>query len=200
MKKINELMFRWRVVWYFIPYTISLVMAHSLSRSSPVLFLFFIGVIISIAGQALRIWGAGFVEKVARKNIVSYHTLILSGPYQYIRHPLYLGNILGMVGFSISAAAFLPFPDNIIVVISGALSAIIIMTLILAHEEPQLINLHGESYEDFIKSTPRLTPEFKRPDKNKTTFFSLTASIKNETHVTLFKIALYILLWNNIFF
>lgn len=196
MKKINELMFRWRVVWYFIPYILSLIMAHSISRSSPVLFVFFIGVIVSIAGQALRIWGAGFVEKVARKNIVSYYALILSGPYQYIRHPLYLGNILGMIGFSISAAAFLPFPDSFIVFISSTLSAIIIMTLILAHEEPQLIKLHGGFYEDFIKSTPRLIPQLHKQRKNINSppLFSWTSAIKNETHVIIFKFILYILL------
>ena len=199
MNKLYEIMFRWRVIWYFIPYLVALTSVYSSSNVTPNIIIFLLGVSFSIIGQAIRLWAAGFVEKVARKNTVSFHTLITSGPYQYIRHPLYLGNILGMIGFGISAAAFLAFPVNIEVILICTLLAASIFLLILMHEEPMLLRLHGENYNQYSQKTPRLIPAFRvfiiKPTENN---FSLISAMKNETHVIIFKIVLYVSLFTNL--
>ena len=63
MNKINEVMFRWRVIWYFFPYLFALFMTLSNEDPSPNRLSFVIGLIIFIIGQGFRIWGAGYVEK-----------------------------------------------------------------------------------------------------------------------------------------
>lgn len=197
MNTLNEFMFRWRVIWYFIPYIFALALAHSTYRVIPDIFIFFIGIGLSILGQALRIWGAGFVEEVARKNTVSYLPLVITGPYKFIRHPLYLGNILSMIGFAISAVSFISFPVNIITLLTCSLLAIIIMVSIIKHEETALRKLHGKVYTQYCHNTPQLIPTFRtlKRDNSQHSSFSFVDAFKNETHVIGFKVVLFIFLW-----
>jgi protein-S-isoprenylcysteine O-methyltransferase Ste14 len=50
------------------------------------------GLPVSFAGLALRAWATGYVEKNLR--------LAQSGPYAYVRNPLYLGTLLVAAGFA----------------------------------------------------------------------------------------------------
>ena len=54
-----------------------------------------IGLAVAIPGEALRIWAAGHIEK-ARE-------ITRSGPYRYVRHPLYLGSTLLGLGFGLAS-------------------------------------------------------------------------------------------------
>ena len=45
-----------------------------------------IGLVVALAGETLRIWAAGHIEKGRE--------ITRSGPYRYVRHPLYLGSSL----------------------------------------------------------------------------------------------------------
>jgi len=56
---------------------------------------FAIGASLVAAGLGLRAWGAGHLVKNDR--------LTLSGPYAYLRHPLYAGTLLLTVGFVLIA-------------------------------------------------------------------------------------------------
>ncbi len=54
-----------------------------------------IGLPVSALGLALRAWATGHVEKNIR--------LAASGPYAYVRNPLYLGTLLVAAGFAIAS-------------------------------------------------------------------------------------------------
>jgi steroid 5-alpha reductase family enzyme len=56
-----------------------------------------IGVLVAAVGQALRVWAAGHIEKGRE--------VTRSGPYQYLRHPLYVGSLLMGAGFVIASAS-----------------------------------------------------------------------------------------------
>ena len=82
------------------------------SRRSDVLSpLFFIGVVCSVLGGALRKWsyaamGRHFTFKL---SILKDHQLITDGPYAYVRHPGYTALILtffGMSGCQLSAGSW----------------------------------------------------------------------------------------------
>jgi len=49
-----------------------------------------LGLALAVAGEALRTWGAGHLVKNDR--------LTVTGPYAYIRHPLYAGTLLIATG------------------------------------------------------------------------------------------------------
>ena len=48
-----------------------------------------------LAGGAVRVWAAGYLFKT--------HELAMWGPYAYVRHPLYLGRLLLLCGFTLMA-------------------------------------------------------------------------------------------------
>lgn len=54
-----------------------------------------IGLAVAIPGEALRIWAAGHIDKSRE--------ITRSGPYRYVRHPLYLGSTLLGIGFGVAA-------------------------------------------------------------------------------------------------
>jgi protein-S-isoprenylcysteine O-methyltransferase Ste14 len=58
-----------------------------------------IGGLIAVPGEALRLWAAGHIEKGRE--------ITRSGPYQFVRHPLYLGSSIMSVGFAVASGSAL---------------------------------------------------------------------------------------------
>jgi protein-S-isoprenylcysteine O-methyltransferase Ste14 len=54
-----------------------------------------LGLIAALAGEGLRIWAAGHLEKGRE--------VTRSGPYRFVRHPLYLGSSVMGLGFVVAA-------------------------------------------------------------------------------------------------
>src|SRR5574340_761522 len=63
--------------------------------AQPNAFWFIPGAIITIAGEWLRLWAAGHL----RKN----KQLTTTGPYSYVKNPLYIGTLLITIGYSAMA-------------------------------------------------------------------------------------------------
>jgi protein-S-isoprenylcysteine O-methyltransferase Ste14 len=53
------------------------------------------GAMIAVPGEILRLWAAGHIEKGRE--------ITRSGPYRFVRHPLYLGSTIMAVGFAVAA-------------------------------------------------------------------------------------------------
>jgi protein-S-isoprenylcysteine O-methyltransferase Ste14 len=56
------------------------------------------GVVVSLAGEALRVWAAGHLNK--SREVTS------SGPYRWFAHPLYVGSSVMGVGLAIASGSF----------------------------------------------------------------------------------------------
>ena len=54
-----------------------------------------LGMTIAGAGEGLRIWAAGHLEKGRE--------VTRSGPYRYLRHPLYVGSTIMAIGFVVAS-------------------------------------------------------------------------------------------------
>jgi protein-S-isoprenylcysteine O-methyltransferase Ste14 len=52
------------------------------------------GVVAALPGEAIRIWGSGHLEKERE--------VTRSGPYRFVRHPLYLGSTIIGIGFAVA--------------------------------------------------------------------------------------------------
>ena len=92
------------------------------------------GLPIAVAGEALRIWAAGHLEKSRE--------VTQSGPYRFIRHPLYAGSTLMGIGLSIASASL----------IVAALTGIYLFTTIRAAvktEEAFLRSAFGGDYDAY---------------------------------------------------
>jgi protein-S-isoprenylcysteine O-methyltransferase Ste14 len=55
------------------------------------------GLGIAIVGEAVRVWASGHIDKGVE--------ITRSGPYRFVRHPLYLGSTLMGFGFMVAAAS-----------------------------------------------------------------------------------------------
>jgi protein-S-isoprenylcysteine O-methyltransferase Ste14 len=117
------------------------------------------GVTISVFGLLLRAWAAGHI----RKN----SALATSGPYAFTRNPLYLGNFLLGLGFTIGSGWW-PL---------GILFAVLFLGIylpVMRVESETLAQLFGESYQRYARGVPiflpRVTPY--RSEEGQTEFDS----------------------------
>ncbi|GIU77786.1 MAG: hypothetical protein KatS3mg005_1024 [Bryobacteraceae bacterium] len=89
-KRFADAVQKWRV-----PSGIALAVLFAL-LADPVLPTLLLGLPFCLLGLAIRAWAAGHL----RKN----ETLTVSGPYAFVRNPLYIGSLLVALGCVIAAA------------------------------------------------------------------------------------------------
>jgi protein-S-isoprenylcysteine O-methyltransferase Ste14 len=111
-----------------------------------------LGVVLFAAGGALRIWpvfvlGRRFSGLVA---IQPRHTLVTSGIYGVIRHPSYLGLLVGSLGWALAFRSAL----------GVLLTALLIPPLVarIGAEERLLRTQFGDEYDAYRSRTSRLIP------------------------------------------
>lgn len=111
------------------------------------------GCLLAAAGIAFRVWGCGHL----RKNL----ELITSGPYAYVRHPLYLGTFLVSLG-GIVAAGSTRFPGLLVWVLLGPAFLAVFIGYYLPRkkriESERLTGLFGKPYEDYDRAVPAFVP------------------------------------------
>jgi protein-S-isoprenylcysteine O-methyltransferase Ste14 len=78
------------------------------------------------------------------------HSLVRSGPYRYIRHPLYAVGFIAFTGFSLAAANLFIFLMLVAVYV--------VLDRRTDLEEARLIERFGSEYVDYMKVTGRYLP------------------------------------------
>jgi protein-S-isoprenylcysteine O-methyltransferase Ste14 len=101
------------------------------------------GLTLVVGGLALRSWAAGTLRKMAQ--------LTTEGPYAAMRHPLYVGSFMMMVGFS----DLINDEENIYVVCGPILLLYILKVL---SEERQLAGKFGAAWNEYAARAPRFVP------------------------------------------
>ena len=119
---------RWRVRLGYVLGIVAFWLASPTPRS------LLLGAIVGAAGEALRIWAAGHLEK--GREVTS------SGPYAFSRHPLYAGSIVMGAGFAVAS-------NNPIA--AGIVAAYLAVTITAAirAEEAHLTDKFGDVYPDY---------------------------------------------------
>ena len=62
-----------------------------------------LGIPLVLLGEALRVWGLCHIGPTTRAREICADRLVTSGPYQWVRHPLYLANLLKVLGLLVIA-------------------------------------------------------------------------------------------------
>jgi protein-S-isoprenylcysteine O-methyltransferase Ste14 len=116
----------------------------------------FIGAVIALSGQALRMWVIGFayIKRGGRNGKVHADELVVAGLYAHSRNPMYFGNFLIACGVSI----FYGSPWMYGLVIPFFAWAYLAIT---AAEEEFLVGKFGAAYEDYTKRVNRFVPDFR---------------------------------------
>lgn len=87
--------FRWRGVIGTVGFGVVIATGRPLVSSLA------IGAASILAGLAMRYWAAGCLGRSGRVREVGAEELVRSGPYRWFPHPLYLGNLLIVIGMLI---------------------------------------------------------------------------------------------------
>lgn len=119
---------RLRVPLGFVSGLLALWLAEPTPRSLGV------GAAIAIAGEIVRIWAAGHLEK--GREVTS------SGPYAFTRHPLYLGSTVMGVGLAVASA-------SLIVGVMVVAYLAVTLTAAIRTEEAHLTEKFGSAYPEY---------------------------------------------------
>jgi protein-S-isoprenylcysteine O-methyltransferase Ste14 len=107
-----------------------------------------VGTVLILFGEAIRIWAAGHLQK--------NEILTVTGPYAYVKNPLYIGTILITAGFCILA-------DNIYLLAAATFAFCFhYIPYKKRVEGDRLRRVFGSRYDDYDQKVPeylpRLTP------------------------------------------
>jgi protein-S-isoprenylcysteine O-methyltransferase Ste14 len=144
--RLLKILSRWRVRVG----TMSLVPILVLAKPTPKWAA--IGFAVCLLGITWRAWAAGHLRKEKE--------LAISGPYQYTRNPLYLGNLLIGAGVVLGARSWW-------VLAIFVLYFLIFYPAVIQREKARMNELFREKYEAYGKFVPLFFPRLKfhpRPD------------------------------------
>ena len=118
----------------------------------------YIGTLLLLTGETIRIWSISYAGGETRTRSVGAKKLCSSGPYAFVRNPLYVGNMFMYVGIVFIAGA-----ANIWLMIATTLAFFIIQySLIIALEEEKLYELFGQEYQTYKNNVPAVFPRILR--------------------------------------
>lgn len=133
-----------------------------------------IGVPFIVIGEFLRIWAVGYAGASTRaRTLGAARDLVTTGPYSYVRNPLYLGNFLLSFGVCLVANVYW----LVAILIVGYFSQYL---PIIALEEAYLLESCGQVYQSYRERVPRFLPRFHLYPNPSTHDFSWTRAIKSE--------------------
>ncbi len=167
-----------RVAKLRVPFGFVLV-ATFVFASRPTISSIVYGASIAFGGLLLRGWAAGPLEKNEQ--------LAVSGPYTYVRNPLYLGTLIVAAGFVIASRQWW------LAVLFTAVFALVYLPVI-EQEESHLRTLFP-SYDDYAERVPMLIPRWRTARARRR--FRWTLYSKNEEYNALlgFLASAGVLLW-----
>ena len=125
MRTILQWLARRRVALGFVAGALAIWLSRPTGRSLA------IGAVVAMAGELIRIWAAGHLEKGRE--------VTTSGPYRFVRHPLYAGSTIMGLGFALASASW-------IVAMLVALYLALTLSAAIAAEEAHLTRKFGAAY------------------------------------------------------
>jgi protein-S-isoprenylcysteine O-methyltransferase Ste14 len=115
------------------------------------------GVVLIVAGAAMLVYA--FVRFVVEgfgtpAPIAPPTTLVVGGPYRYVRNPMYVA-VFGVIA---GQALLLWQP---VLWMYGAIVAVAVVAFVLVYEQPTLRRQFGAQYEDYLRAVPGWWPRLR---------------------------------------
>lgn len=141
-----------------------------------------IGLGMAVAGQIFRIYAAGYIFK--NKQLAS------TGPYALVRHPLYLGNFLILIGFTIASA-------NLYVAAGVLVFFLVWYPAAISYEDGKLERIFEDEWREWSKDIRAIIPgRFRWADLKAPGWDTYQSLIRNgELPISLYLLSCGIWLW-----
>jgi len=112
-----------------------------------------LGACIIWLGFGLRVWAVLTLGRFFRREVTIEvgQTVVERGPYRWVRHPAYAGDLLIAFGLGLALGSWVGAAVALAVTFAGHVPRIRV-------EEAALQEALGESYERYARRTPRLLP------------------------------------------
>jgi len=140
----------WRRITTFLFVAVLLFLA----RPRPLLF--WCGFGISLGGALLRLWACGYLDK-------NRH-LARSGPYAHVKHPLYLGTLLGFLGLLVAVGDRQP-PGSVLALTALPFFLLVFFLFYLPRknrrEKERLARRFGEDFLAWDREVPDYLPRLR---------------------------------------
>ena len=135
----------------YIPIPLAIII---LTFASIKIELLSIGVILVVMGELLRLNGVRYAGGETRTLKVGASVLCSSGPFAYLRNPLYLGNVIIYAGMVLIAGG-----EFVWILLPTTLTFFFLeYGLIISLEEETLRKKFNEDYGEYLSMVPRLIP------------------------------------------
>lgn len=148
--------------------------------AKPNLYSIITGFLIALFGEMIRFWGVCYIGSESRTTgKVGGTKLLVSGPFAYVRNPLYVGNILIYMGIGVMSNALFPY-----LIIFGFIFFVFQYYFIIIEEEKYLKDEFKEDYIEYYKNVRRFIPKLRpyKKSNNKINFdFSRGISSERRT-------------------
>lgn len=147
-----------------------------------------LAIFFACAGAALRIWGTAYLSpSVVQSPAMHAGQIMASGPYRFVRNPLYLGTWLFSVGVSI----LMPPSGAVFFLVANV---VFYLRLILAEEDYLAARL-GPAYLDYRRRVPRLVPSLRPRIPSSTERPRWLSGLMGEVYPASFALCLAVLAW-----
>lgn len=154
MVKLGHFLFRYRNGLFPVFYAFLFVPSPSVFSNYTTAII--VGFLIALTGQVIRAINAGeaFIARSGRNKKVYAAGLVTGGIFKHCRNPLYIGNILLLLGLGIIANSLL------FVLLMVPLFVFFYQAIVRAEEE-YLTKTFGTAYKAYCKDVRRWIPSFK---------------------------------------
>lgn len=113
------------------------------------------GLALVALGELVRTAGVAAAGTVTRRRSRNVQRLVTYGAFAWCRNPLYVGNFLAWIGFTVVSGVFWFIPIAILLFA-------VEYTLIVRYEEGVLESIFGAEYLTYKNATSRWLPRFPR--------------------------------------
>jgi protein-S-isoprenylcysteine O-methyltransferase Ste14 len=144
--RVGAVLFRHRG-WLPVPFLLVPLLAHGTSSATNWL----LGFVLIAAGEAIRLAGVAAAGTVTRRRSRTVQRLVTYGIFGWMRNPLYVGNFLIWIGFTVISGVLWFLPVAILLFA-------VEYTLIVRYEEGVLESIFGQEYLAYKARTPRWFP------------------------------------------
>jgi len=132
------------------------------------------GALLVSVGEAVRLAGVAAAGTVTRRRSRDVQRLVTYGVFAWVRNPLYVGNFLIWMGFTVISGVYWFLPV-------AALLFALEYTLIVRYEEGVLESIFGASYLGYKARTPRWVPRPPRGSHRETGPHDWREAVRSET-------------------